>query len=375
MKQFDYKAQRAGRWFVDRVMADNREAARAQLESDGYHVQELTEVPPREATAAAAADHRLPIEVVLATLADDLGDRQLRSAVRLLEQQLATGQTLDQALETLGDRVPRYLAAVLRSATSSGELAEVCDQFMRLRDASSEAWYALRRVLLYPLILLLALLGLGFFAAYLVIPPMAEMFAEFDLELSLATRSLVSVGPYLPWILLCLLVFWLGVMVVPPLLKRGYPLRTALPALGRVFASISHEQFAATLASFVRMRMPLAAALRYTGDLVDDRSLARATYRAASAVEQGDSLAGVLAASRQFDRSLAVLVGWGEQRSNLADSLELAADLYESRRQQRVHLLNRVLPPVMLVVVASSAIVFASALFSPLAKLLNSLWW
>jgi MSHA biogenesis protein MshG len=374
LKQFEYQARRNGQTIVDRIRADNLQAARARLDSEGYDVVALTEASERSGISAAAADHRLPLEVVLESLAEDLGDRRMRSAVGMLQEKLAAGASLDEALNAVGQRVPRYLAGVLRSATSAGELADVCDEFVRLRDASTEAWIAMRRVLLYPLVLLLVLLGLGFLAAYWVIPPMAEIFEEFDLDLPFVTRSLLSVGPYLPWILLVLVAFWMGVMLLPRLLNVGYALRTAMPAVGRVFASISHEQFSTLLSSFIRMRMPLDAALRYTGDLVDDRSLARATYRTADAVERGHPLADVLASHRQFDRSLPVLVRWGEARSNLAESLELAAEMYESRRQQRVHLLNRVLPPVALVVITSSAIIIASSLFSPLANLIGNLW-
>lgn len=373
MKPFDYQARRDGQTFGDRLMAESQQAAREQLEAKGYEILSLAEADVRDSTAAAAAEHRLPVEIVLESLADDVGDRRLNSVVRQLSADVARGVPLEQALDKLGDRAPRYLSGVLRAATSSGELAEVCNNFVRIRRSANDAWVAVWRLLMYPLILLLALTALTFLFALVVIPAFADIFDEFDLELPGATESLIWAGTFLPWLTMSTVLLWLSIVFVPRFIGFGFQLQSALPAMGSLFTSISHEQFSLTLASFLRMRIPLPLALSYAGDIVENRSLGRAAYRTAELIRGGSTLSDAMARSRQFDRALPVLVQWGEDRSALADSLLLAGEMYQDRREQRSRLLSRIAPTFAVVWVASCATAVASALLLPLLKLIEGL--
>ena len=373
MKQFEYQARLAGQDVAGQLTAKDLAAAQSQLEALGYEALLFREIDEQPAASSVAANARLPLPVVLEALAEDLNDSKLRRAVTQLTKSLEAGSSLDEALASLPDTTPRYLRGVLSSATTGDELASVCDNFTRLRQSASDAWVAIRRLLFYPTLLLAALVGLGFIVGEVVAPAFASIFDEFDLELPPMTDSLLFAGPYLPWLVLVLLCGWLAVVLGPRLFRFGHPLQTALPALGSVFVSVSHEQFAGTLANFLRMRLPLPQALQYTGDLLEDRSLARATYRAADAVEHGTSLATSMARCRQFDRMLTTLVHWGEQRSNLAESLEIAASMFFHRRQQRLQLVHRIAPPLVMVFVAGSASAVASALMLPLIKLIEGL--
>ncbi|WP_442483704.1 type II secretion system F family protein [Aeoliella sp. SH292] len=325
------------------------------------------------ASSAVASSERLPLPVVLDALATDVGDPRLDRAVERIKASLAKGLSLDEALAGVEKTAPGYLIAMLRAATTSDELATVCDSFARLRDSSDRAWRTLRGLVFYPLAMLLALTGVALLLGYVMMPQFEDIFTEFELELPMMTEGALALGHVLPWVLIAITLAWVLLTVAPGLIGIGYPLRNALPLVGKLFSSISHEQWSATLANFVAMRMPLAGALRYTGDLVDDRQLARETHRIAKLVEQGTSPAEAMAGSRAFDRSLTALVKWGVDRSRLESTLGMAAELYADRRQQRLVLLRRIVPPLVLVAVASTTVVLAASLFLPLVKLVEGL--
>ena len=327
----------------------------------------------RTAVSASATDARLPLEVVLEALADDLGDRQIRQAVGQLLPKLEAGKPLDEALAECQKTTPPYLIGLLRSATSGDQLAETCDSLVRIRDTSRYTWQSMRSTLAYPLLLIAAVTGLAILMSWLVIPPFVSLYDEFDLELPPITEWLIEAAPVLPWMGFGMLGLVALLMLGPQFFGFGFALRNATPILGRLFTSLSHQQFALTLASFVRLKTPLDVALRYTADLMDDRGLARATQHAADQVEQGLPLAEAMHRSRAFDRSLSVLTGWGESGTSLDESLLLAADLFESRRTQRLYLLQRIIPPLALVIVASFIVLTAIALFIPLVRLVEGL--
>lgn len=340
------------------------------LDSVNHDQLNPSEVP---STAAVASDERMSLEVVLEALAEDLNDRQLREAVDRLKGELAKGKSLDVAIQNIQGSAPRYLAGMLRAATTSQQLSAVCSSFAQLRDSSERAWRTLQSLLLYPLVMLVVLTSVTMLLSFVLLPHFSSMYEEFGLALPVSTQSILNGLPLMPWVMIGAMVLWLSAILLPGIFGVGYTLRNSLPLLGRMFSSISQQQLAATLASFVELRLPLADALRYTGDLLDDRGLARATYRVAEQVEHGQSLAAAMSCSRAFDRSLSTIAGWGEQRSQLATSLRLAAEMFANRRQQRLVLIRRVVPPLALVAVASSIAVVAASLLTPLISLMSGL--
>ena len=323
--------------------------------------------------AAVASEQRMSLEVVLDALVEDLDDRQLREAVGRLKSEMASGKSLEAALKSIENSAPRYLVGMLRAATTSDRLSNVCNTFALLRESSDRAWRTLQGLLLYPLILLVVLSSVTMLLSYVLLPNFSDLYNEFDLALPAATESILGAMPLMPWAMIAMMALWLMVILLPGIFGYGYSLRNSLPLLGRLFVSISQQQLAATLASFVELRVPLPAALEYTGDLLDDRGLARATYRVAGLVERGLTLSEAMATSQAFDRSLATIAGWGERRSQLASGLALAAEMFANRREQRLVFIRRVVPPLALVAVGSGIAAATAALLMPVIKLIEGL--
>jgi type II secretory pathway component PulF len=199
------------------------------------------------------------------------------------------------------------------------------------------------------------------------------LYDEFALELPPVTEAFLSIVNWAPWTLCGVLALLVSVTSLPRLFGTGFAIRNALPIFGKLYVSLSHEEFSRTLASFVKLRMPLNDALEYTASLMQDQSLAAAARRLASQVATGTPLSTAMHKSRHFERSLAVIANWGEAGSSLDDSLELAADMYAERRRQRLHLLRRIVPPFTLVAVASMALATVVPIMLPLISLVESL--
>jgi len=374
MKQFEYHVRREGEAeVVAQMPAVDEATARAELVSLGFEVLSIAELKSSQTSAAVAAGMALPLDEVLLVLADETEDRRLGSAARRVAAKLKKGATVEQALAEVEQTGPRYLAAILGAATSGADLSGVCENFQKLRQSAWRTRQSLAGLMIYPLLLASALLGLALLASVWLVPQFDDLFREFDLELPPYTQSIITGAPYFPWIIGGGLIAWLGISALPMLTGRGFRLRSALPAIGHLYSQAAQEQFSHTLASFLHIRVPLADALRYTSDLIDDRSLARTAAHAAQAVEQGGTLSQVLAGSRDFDRTLPILVGWGEHRSHLAKSLDLAGEMFGDSQQRRVLLLRRIVPSITLVMVAASALSVAGALFIPLVKLIEGL--
>jgi type II secretory pathway component PulF len=104
-----------------------------------------------------------------------------------------------------------------------------------------------------------------------------------------------------------------------------------------------------------------------------DRNMGGACRRARDRLEGGQSLSASLAQSIHFDRSLVALVEWGERHGILTEALGIAAEVFGDRIEQRARLIQRLLPPVTLIVVASLAVFTIIGLMLPLIGLIAGL--
>jgi type II secretory pathway component PulF len=149
--------------------------------------------------------------------------------------------------------------------------------------------------------------------------------------------------------------------------------RAATPFIGQLWTWAGQREFAALLASFLDLRLPLASAVAHTGEMLSDRNVARSCRRVVERLESGEPLSACLNHSIQFDRTLVALTGWGEANGVLPDALRIAADVFDDRAEQHAALLRRILPPVTLVTVTTIMFFIIVGLVIPLIKLIEGL--
>jgi type II secretory pathway component PulF len=337
---------------------------------DDTHLAELV------GQVGAAASTGLPLEVSLRTLAEEASDRRLAQVVRGLAEQLERGQTIEQAMATLGEQVPAELAGLLRAGIRCGNLAGLCESFSRLQAATRRTRNIVRSVVAYPLLILLILLPIALLFSEFVIPMFGNLFDDFDLELPMLSELVVAAGQMLPVLLITLLAIPIGIVVALRLFGGRWLLhrvRGATPLLGRLWMWSGQREFAATLASFLDLRLPLGECLSLTGTVLYDRNMARASEDVSHKSRLGSPLAVCLNESIHFDRSLVALVAWGEQHDALPDTLRLAGEIYEDRIEQYGSMLRRLIPPATLVIVATLVLFAVMGLFLPLVNLIGGL--
>jgi type II secretory pathway component PulF len=357
---------------LEMVSLTQQEAAPAPIRG-AIDDARLAELVGQVGTAAATG---LPLEASLRAMAEETSDRRLTQVVRELAEQLERGETIEQAMAALGDRVPPELAGLLHAGIRCGNLAGLCESYSRQQAATQRTARIVRSVVAYPLLIFLILLPIALLFSEFVIPMFGHLFYDFDLELPRLSEMVLAAARLTPLLLIALLV----IPVVLAIAFRVFGgrwllhrLRGATPLLGRLWIWSGQREFAALLASFLDFRVPLAESLSLTGEILKDRNMASACAEVSRESSTGRPLAACLIESIHFDRSLVSLVAWGEQHGVLPDTLRLASELFEDRIEQYGAMLRRLIPPATMVIVATMVLLAVMGLFLPLVKLIEGL--
>jgi general secretion pathway protein F len=163
MPTFNYIAETAdGRRLAGSLAAADEAAVRRELVARGLTPVDVSiEVaesshPPRGDTATAlvaavgsAAEHRLPLELTLAALAEESGDRRLAAVARTLAGELQRGATMDEALAAVEPQLPTDIFGVFRAGVACGDLAGTLEEFSRQRTISQRIRRRIRAAVFY----------------------------------------------------------------------------------------------------------------------------------------------------------------------------------------------------------------------------------
>jgi type IV pilus assembly protein PilC len=328
-----------------------------------------------EAVETAAAN-QMPLEVTLAALAEEKEDPRLAAIARRLVAELERGVPVEQAVTGLERQLPAEVRGLLRAGIESGDLAGTLTRFTDQRLATQRIGRRIRATIAYPMLIAAILVPLMLFISTWVIPMFEDIFNEFGLVLPAITLLVLETGKQLPGVIFGLLLFVIGVPVLLRLLGGRWVFhraRSATPFFGPLWMWCAQREFAALLASFLDLRLPMINAVAHTGEVMSDRNLSRACRRLSQRLETGQPLSASLSQSIHFDRSLVTLIAWGERHGVLPEALRISAEVFDDRIEQQASLIQRLLPPVTLIVVGVMIFVVIIGLMVPLLKLLEAL--
>lgn len=391
MADYEYQAETSsGETVRGTLTAVDEAAARRELEARGLLVIDLLWCPIVDEggtlgdeelvtlvhAVGSAAASRVPLELTLAVLAEDKDDPRLADVAHRLAIRLQQGGTIDQAIADLDQELPAEIRGLMRAGIESGDLAGTFESFMQQRLASQRIGRRIRTAITYPIVVLSIMVPIALFLSLYVIPMFADLYTEFELDLPAMTELILQTSKQLPGLITGLL---LVVIAIPILLRilggrwLFHRFRAAMPMFGRLWTWSSQREFAALLASFLDLRLPLSQAVECTGQLMGDRNVARSCRRVSERLEAGEPLSASLDQSISFDRSLSSMVAWGEAYGLLPDALRIASEVYEDRIEQQLSLVRRLMPTAALIAVGTLAIFVIIGLFIPLIKLIEGL--
>ena len=155
------------------------------------------------------------------------------------------------------------------AGVESGDLAGTMERLALQRTAEQRIHRKILSAIAYPLIIAAILVPLMLFLSVYVIPMFGEIYSEFDLDLPAMTELILQIAAQTPMLVGGLVLL---VLVLPILLRvlggrwLFHRVRSALPVVGPMWTWSGQREFAAHLASFLSLRVPMAEAVAHTGD-------------------------------------------------------------------------------------------------------------
>lgn len=307
------------------------------------------------------------------------GRRGLGAIAGALGARLERGETLPEALEAEGARIPALYRAVVEAGLRAGRLPAALEGVASYARGVAELRREIGQALVYPLMVLMLAYVLFVGLVVGVVPRLLAAAEGFRVPIRGALWALERLDetaavwvPVVPAGLVALGVAWAWSGRAAGL-GAGRTLLAWVPWAREALDDARAAGFAELLALLIDQRLPLDRAVTLAAEATGDPRLRSAGRALAESIRLGEPAAPTIRRARGFPPLLRwILVT--SRGGDLAASLRHAAATYRGRARRRADWIREALPTLLLLVVGAGATtLYTLALYVPLSNLLRNL--
>ncbi len=323
----------------------------------------------------------LSLVAALKVLVEQIEHRGLKKITREITEQVEKGREFSAVLVEYPRLLPNVYVCMIAAGETSGKLEEALSQVAEQMKKSHELTARIKGALIYPGVILVAMIGIGAEMMLFVLPKIIVMFDDFNTELPLPTRILIAVVDFsednalyiLAGLVACvILCIWL--MRKPTVRARVHRVTVRLPIAGRIIQQINLAQGTLTLSSLLRSSLPIVEAVRVTADVESNLTYRQAWLEVSEALKKGETLSQLLGRyPRLFPPMTIGMVRVGEESGQVEGMLKELAEYYAAEVDTIMRNFATIIEPVMILIMGLSVAGIAVAVILPMYSLAQTM--
>lgn len=320
-----------------------------------------------------------PLDRALQILLDmPEGDKAKRLIARVRDM-VREGSSLSDALEAQHSSFSRLYINMVRAGEIGGTLERTLRRLAEYMDRAQKLKSSVVSAMIYPVILVIAVLGAIFMLLMFVVPQFVPMFEEMGTELPLMTKIVLAFGNLLAgwwWLLIggiVLLAVWFQRQLAQPESRRAWDRRfLKMGLIGSLFLRLDTARLARTLGTLLQSGVPLLTGLSIARNVLSNTVLAEAVDEAAALVKTGDGLAYALGQQKCFPKLALQMIAVGEESGELDGMLLKVADVFDNETKATIDRLLAAMTPILTLVMAVVVGLIMMALLLPIMTIMST---
>jgi type II secretory pathway component PulF len=296
----------------------------------------------------------------LSILQKRLKQPRIQQVTAALHQALVDGRSFSQSLREYPRTFPPLYVNMVAAGEASGALPDILLRLVKHLTQAKELRDRVSQALIYPAILAIAGVGLIIVFITFMVPQLTGFMSQNGGALPLPTQMLLGLNHIITrW-------WWLGILIVVGV-SVGFRswvnttegritwdrLRLKIPGYGRIIRHRYYAQFARTLGTLMENGIPLLRGLDLVSEITGNRYLELKLADVRRRVIDGATLSNALAGQDLFPELFTDMMAVGEQTGHFSETMQTIADVYERELDRTVAVTSQLIPPVIIVMIAT----------------------
>jgi type IV pilus assembly protein PilC len=323
----------------------------------------------------------LSLSRALGAIQKESESKRLSAIAADLSTIVGKGSPFHEALATYPKVFPEFLVAMVKVGEESGSLADTLTIVGLQMERSDALAHKVRGALIYPAIVIIAIIIVSVLMLIYVVPTLTKTFTELHVELPRSTQLFVSLSDFLVAHSILMSIATLISIVGGITLLRSRPghrvvifISLRLPVIGELVRETFAARTARTLSSLLSAGVPVLEALTITRDVVNTPAYTAVIDTAAAQVKKGEPLSAAFAdRPRLYPVLMSEMLAVGEETGKVAPMLKDVAEFYENNVSERTKDLSTIIEPALMLLIGGVVGIFAVSMIAPIYSLSSAI--
>lgn len=323
----------------------------------------------------------ISLSTALKTLAKQTTNKRFARIIADISRNVEKGVSFTESLKPHEKIFGQLFINMIESGEISGKLEEVLKRLYIQFKKNHELVSKVKGALTYPIVILIAMGGIGTFMMIAVVPKITAMFKDFNAELPLATKLLIKFSDSLIANgLLYLVALIVVILTIVRLIKtkRGryafHGLLLKLPVFSPIIKKINLARFARTTSSLLKTDIMIIKSFQIAANVLGNVHYRQALMEMSDKIKRGGTINEVVANyPKLFPPVVAQMIAVGEDTGELDYILEELAEFYEGEIDQTMNNLPAIIEPILILALGLVVGGMAVAVIMPMYSLTSAI--
>ena len=322
----------------------------------------------------------VPMKEALQMLSEQTENKWLKRAISEVLLNVEKGNTLADSMRSQPDIFPPMLVNMVEAGEQSGSLEMAFSRMAVHFEKEAKLKATIKKATIYPIILVIAAIGVIAVMLLFVIPIFIDMFADLDIEMPAITMFVMNSSKWMTSHWYVVLAIIVGVVVAYKLIYKTTQgrliidrIKMKMPLFGKLTVKTACSQFARTMSTLLMSGISTIDALETTSKIVNNIHYTNAMLKAREEVMKGVPLSEPLEASGIFPPMVYHMTGIGEETGNVEEMLEKMADYYDEEVEMTTQSVLAAMEPIIILFMALIIGTLVIAVISPIASMYSGL--
>ncbi|MDZ4227019.1 MAG: type II secretion system F family protein, partial [Patescibacteria group bacterium] len=323
----------------------------------------------------------LPLARALAVIERQTKNAKMSGIVSSIESDIRRGDTLHAAFAKFPHAFSRLFVAMIRAGEEGGDLPAslkvVSDQMERMYSLKKK----IRGAMIYPSIIMIAVVGLGFLMMTQVVPTLAQTFAEAGADLPKSTQFVIGLSNFLVDNTILALGIIIGAIASVYFIahtkqgRRGFDFTFLhIPLIGSMVREVNAARMSRTMASLLSAGVDVLTALEIVGDVVQNSYFREVIKDSARGVGSGEPLsASFIRREDLYPAFVGEMMAVGEETGQIAEMLKRLALYYEEEVDRKTKDMSTIVEPFLMIFIGTTVGFFAISMITPIYSLSSAI--
>ena len=319
----------------------------------------------------------IPLVRALSLLSEHAENKNLGAVLSSVTKEVSAGGAFHKALEKHPKIFDDIWVSLVQAGEVSGQLPAVLRQITQYNESQENVKSKIITAISYPAVLMTMSCGVLIYFIVYIVPVFAGIFRDFNLQLPIITRVIVSISEIVARFAVLGIVVSIGgffaaraYIATPPGRMMWNHIVMNAPLAGSLIRNMQIERLLTTLATLIRSGVSILNAVSVLeGAFKKNLIYQNALKKAKNDIASGRSISESFKKTGIFPGMVTEMMWMGEESGKLPDIIVVLSKFYQEQIDQWLRRFSAMIDPILVVGIGGVIAVIVMSIFMPIFQL------